>query len=150
MRQALLMAAQRCAECSRPPQSAAAGTLQRRADDGLHGPPLPAPLPVAVEGERFVHGNGHREHVGRRHWCAAPREGDRWLAHDDEEDKTILQLGGSSPKVLGAATELAIKHHTYAGVNSTAAVPVRGSRARGVLERRSCAIPIESRAVLKR
>ena len=45
----------------------------------------------------------------------APRhgKGDRWLAHDDEVDKTILQLGGSSPKVLGAATELAIKHHSF-------------------------------------
>ena len=37
----------------------------------------------------------------------APRHGsgDRWLAHDDAQDKTILQLGGSSPTVLGAATE---------------------------------------------
>ena len=25
-------------------------------------PPLPPPLPVAVEGERVVHGDGHREH----------------------------------------------------------------------------------------
>ena len=55
----------------------------------------------------------------------APRHGsgDRWLAHDDAEDKTILQLGGSSPTVLGAATELAIKHHTYAGVNLNCGCP---------------------------
>jgi tRNA-dihydrouridine synthase A len=55
----------------------------------------------------------------------APRHGsgDRWLAHDDEEDKTILQLGGSSPKVLGAATELAMAHHTYAGVNLNCGCP---------------------------
>jgi tRNA-dihydrouridine synthase A len=55
----------------------------------------------------------------------APRhgKGDRWLAHDDEEDKTILQLGGSSPKVLGAATELAMAHHDYAGVNLNCGCP---------------------------
>ena len=55
----------------------------------------------------------------------APRHGtgDRWLAHDDAADKTILQLGGSSPQVLGAATELAMAHHTYAGVNLNCGCP---------------------------
>ena len=55
----------------------------------------------------------------------APRhgKGERWLAHDDAQDKTILQLGGSSPKVLGAATELATAHHSYAGVNLNCGCP---------------------------
>ena len=55
----------------------------------------------------------------------APRhgKGDRWLAHDDHEDKTILQLGGSSPTVLGAATELAMAYHSYAGVNLNCGCP---------------------------
>ena len=105
-------------------QGAAAGALQRRADDGLHGPPLPPPLPVALE-ERACY---TRRWSPQTRWSTthgAPRHGtgDRWLAHDDEEDKTILQLGGSSPKVLGAATELALKHHTYAGVNLNCGCP---------------------------
>ena len=55
----------------------------------------------------------------------SPRHGsgDRWLAHDDAQEKTILQLGGSSPKVLGAATELAMAHHSYAGVNLNCGCP---------------------------
>ena len=55
----------------------------------------------------------------------APRHGtgERWLAHDDAQGKTILQLGGSSPQVLGAATELAMAHHSYAGVNLNCGCP---------------------------
>lgn len=54
-----------------------------------------------------------------------PRHGtaERWLGGDDPAAKTILQLGGADPRTLGAATALAAKHHTYAGVNLNCGCP---------------------------